>query len=472
VRHTKIVATIGPATSGEPAIRSLIAAGVDVCRLNFSHGTHEAHGTAVRIIRAAADELGRSVAIMQDLSGPKIRTGLLLDGKPIPLAPGDELRIAVGEFVGEGRRVSTPFADLPKAVQPADRLLLDDGRIQLRVERVDGDEIVTIVVDGGLLGEHKGINAPGVMFPSSALTDKDIEDLEFGVSVGVDLVALSFVHSGADLRQARDVMRSAGSPSIPLVAKLERPEAIVRIEEILRESDAVMVARGDLGLELPLERVPRVQKEITRRARALGIPVIVATQVLESMLTQPRPTRAEVSDAANAVDDGVDAIMLAGETAVGKHAIEAVETLDRIIRDAETMPSGLSVPLEADSHLMPAHGRAICEAAVTMAGRGEANAIVAVTRRGKTARMLSALRPRAPIYGATDQPDIARRLALPWGVVPLLTDLSGDVNTAAARIGAQLVERGVIPSSSVIVLVSITPDLSPGQSNFLKLLRV
>ena len=472
MRHTKIVATIGPATSGEPAIRSLIAAGVDVCRLNFSHGTHEAHGAAVRLIRAAADELGRSVAIMQDLSGPKIRTGLLRDGKPIPLTPGDELRIAVGEFVGDGRRVSTPFADLPKAVQPADRLLLDDGRIQLRVERVEGDEIVTIVVDGGMLGEHKGINAPGVMFPSSALTDKDIEDLKFGVSVGVDLVALSFVHSGADLRQAREVMRSAGSPSIPLVAKLERPEAIARIEEILRESDAVMVARGDLGLELPLERVPRVQKEITRRARALGIPVIVATQVLESMVTQPRPTRAEVSDAANAVDDGVDAIMLAGETAMGKHPIEAVETLDRIIRDAESIPAALSVPLEVDSHLMPAHGRAICEAAVTMAGRGEANAIGAVTRRGKTARRLSALRPRAPIYGATDQPDIARRLALPWGVVPLLTDLSGDVNTAAARIGAQLVEGGAIPSSSVIVLVSITPDLSPGQSNFLKLLRV
>ncbi|MSO29454.1 MAG: pyruvate kinase, partial [Acidobacteria bacterium] len=472
MRHTKIVATIGPATSGESAIRALIVAGVDVCRLNFSHGTHEAHGIAVRTIRAAAGELGRSVAILQDLSGPKIRTGLLLDGKPIPLEPGDELRIAVGEFVGEGRRVSTPFADLPKAVQPGDRLLLDDGRIQLRVERVESDEMVTTVIDGGLLGEHKGINAPGVMFPSSALTDKDIEDLKFGVSIGVDLVALSFVHSGADLRQARDVMRAAGAPAIPLIAKLERPEAIARLEEILHESDAVMVARGDLGLELPLERVPRVQKEVTRRARALGIPVIVATQVLESMVTQPRPTRAEVSDAANAVDDGVDAIMLAGETAMGKHPIEAVETLDRIIRDAETMPATLSVPLMDDSHVMPAHGQAICEAAVTLAGRGEANAIVAVTRRGKTARMLSALRPRAPIYAATDQADVARRLALSWGVVPLLTDLSGDVNAAATRIGAQLVERGVIPSSSVIVLVSITPDLSPGQSNFLKLLRV
>jgi pyruvate kinase len=395
------------------------------------------------------------------------------------VAPGNEVRIAVGDFAGgpvdAARtftvRVSTPYADLPKAVQPGDRLLLDDGRIQLRVERVDGSEIVTVVVDGGALGEHKGINVPGVTLPSAALTAKDIEDLKFGVSVGVDMIALSFVHSGSDLRQARDLVRAAGAPAVPLIAKLERPEAITRIDEILREADAVMVARGDLGLELPLERVPRVQKEVTRRARALGIPVIVATQVLESMLSEPRPTRAEVSDAANAVDDGVDAIMLAGETAVGKHAVAAVETLDLIIRDAETIPPALSVPLE-DSGLLPGHGRAICEAAVTLAARGEANAIVAVTRRGKTARMLSALRPRAPIYAATDQPDVARRLTLQWGVVPLLTDLSGDVNTAATRIGAQLVERGAIPASSVIVLVSITPDLSPGESNFLKLQRV
>src|SRR4051812_38715946 len=288
---------------------------------------------------------------MQDLSGPKIRTGLLRDGKPIPLKPGDELRIAVGEFVGEAGRVSTPFADLPKAVQPGDRLLLDDGRIQLRVERVEGEEIVTSVIDGGSLGEHKGINAPGVMFPSSALTDKDIDDLKFGVSVGVDLVALSFVHSGADLRQARDVMRAAGAPAIPLVAKLERPEAITRLDEILHESDAVMVARGDLGLELPLERVPRVQKEVTWRARVLGVPVIVATQVLESMRTEPRPTRAEVSDAANAVDDQVDAIMLAGETAAGLHPLRAVQTLDLVIRDAELTPPVGSLPLE-DTHVL------------------------------------------------------------------------------------------------------------------------
>jgi pyruvate kinase len=311
-----------------------------------------------------------------------------------------------------------------------------------------------------------------VTLPSAGLTAKDADDLKFGVSQGVDMMALSFVQSAADLRQARAMLNEAGAPMLPLVAKLERPEAVARIDEILEEADAVMVARGDLGLELPLERVPRVQKEVTRRARALGIPVIVATQVLESMRTEPRPTRAEVSDAANAVDDGVDAIMLAGETAAGAHPLRTVQTPDAIIRDAEPIANVTRFPLDDKAHLLGGHGRAICEAAVTLAERGEATAIVAVTRGGKTARLLSALRPRAPIYAATDRPDISRRLALAWGVVPVLTDLGGDLNEAASRIGAKLVERDRIPPSSVIVLVSITPDLAKGPSNFLKLQRV
>jgi pyruvate kinase len=472
VRHTKIVATIGPATSSDASIHELLAAGVDVFRLNFSHGTHETHGQTLARIRGAADEKGRCIAILQDLSGPKIRTGRLRNSEPIPLAAGDELRIAVGDFVGGPGRVSTSYADLPRAVRRGDPLLLDDGRLQLRVEENDGEELRTTVIDGGMLGEHKGINAPGVTLPSAGLTAKDIEDLNFGVSLGVDFIALSFVQSAADLRQARDALRQAGRPDLPLVSKIERPEAVARIDEILDASDAVMVARGDLGLELPLERVPRVQKEIVRRARTLGIPVILATQVLESMRTEPRPTRAEVSDAANAVDDGVDAIMLAGETAAGKYPVRAVQTLDAIIRDAETIPPIGRLPLSDEAQLLGGHGRAICEAAVTLAEHGEATAIVAVTRGGKTARLLSALRPRAPIYAATDRDDISRRLALAWGVVPVLTDLGGDVNEAANRIGTRLVERDTLPPSSVIVLVSITPDLARGPSNFLKLQRV
>jgi pyruvate kinase len=472
VRHTKIIATIGPVTSTPAAIGELMVAGVDVFRLNFSHGTHESHAEVIARIRRAAGEHGRCVAILQDLSGPKIRTGPLKDGVPISLTAGEELRIAIGDFVGGPGRVSTSYADLMKAVRKGDSLLLDDGHLELRVEENDGKEIRTIVVQGGMLGEHKGINAPGAPLASTGLTAKDHEDLMFGVQQGVDFIALSFVQSAADLRQTRAALVAAGAPNLPIVAKLERPEAIARIEEILEESDAVMVARGDLGLELPLEQVPRMQKEITRRARALGIPVIVATQVLESMRTEPRPTRAEVSDAANAVDDGVDAIMLAGETASGAFPLRAVQTLDAIIRDAETTPMFGQLPFEDRAHLLGGHGRAICEAAVTLAERGDAQAIVAVTRGGKTARLLSALRPRAPIYAATDRGEVARRLALAWGVVPVPSELAADLNEAASRIGAKLVERDTIPHSAVIVLVSITPDLSPGPSNFLKLLRL
>jgi len=449
----------------------MVAAGVDVFRLNFSHGTHETHAEAIERIRAAADAAGRTVAILQDLSGPKIRTGSLRGGTPIELKTGDALTIAIGDFAGERGRVSTTYTALPHAVHPGDALLLDDGRIQLRVQERTDDEVQTVVVDGGMLGEHKGINAPGVELPAASLTAKDAEDLKFGVASGVDYIALSFVQSAADLRLARAALREAGAPQIPIVAKLERPEAVARLDEILHESDAVMVARGDLGLELPLERVPRVQKEITWRARVLGIPVIVATQVLESMRTEPRPTRAEVSDAANAVDDQVDAIMLAGETAAGAYPLRAVQILDSIVRDAESVPPMGSLPLE-DTHLLSGHGRALCEAAVTLADRGEASAIVAITRGGKTARVLSALRPNVPIYAATDRAGIARRLALAWGVVPILMDVGDDLQAAATSIARDLVGRGVIAPASVIVLVSITPDLALGPSNFLKIERV
>ena len=471
MRRTKIIATIGPSTAGADIIDELVSAGVDVFRLNFSHGTHDTHAAAAGHIREAADRHGRSVAILQDLSGPKIRTGRLRGGTPLTLQTGEALTIVTDELEGADGRVSTTYAELPQLLRPGDTLLLDDGRIQLKVEAVRGNEVRTTVVDGGVLGEYKGINAPGVVLPRAGLTPKDRADLEFGVSIGVDMMALSFVQAPADLQEARERLRSAGTPRLPLVAKLERPEAIERLDAILQEADAVMVARGDLGLELPLERVPRVQRDATERARALGIPAIVATQVLESMRTEPRPTRAEVSDAANAVAASVDAIMLAGETAVGLFPIRAVQTLDAIIREAEASPSTSVIPLEG-TRLLAGHGRAICEAAVMLAARSEAAAIVAVTRRGKTARLLSALRPRVPIYAATDDPVIARQLALCWGVAPVVASLRGDVSETATRIGSVLIARGAIPPAAIVVLVSITPDLAPGPSNFLKLQRV
>jgi pyruvate kinase len=471
MRHTKIIATVGPASDSDDMLDALIGAGTDIFRLNFSHGTQESQGATFARIRAAASRARREVAIMQDLSGPKIRTGPLEDKRPIRVKPGDSLIIATGDFPGRPGRISTSFAGLARSVRPGDRLLLADGLIELRVESTDGVEIQTTVIEGGEIGEHKGINAPGVPLPASAITPKDVEDLAFGLSLGVDIIAVSFVQSAGDLEHARRLMGQSNRADAPLVAKLERPQAVEHLDEILAASDAVMVARGDLGLEMPLERVPRVQKDITRAARRHGIPVIVATQVLESMTVEPRPTRAEVNDAANAVDDGVDAIMLAGETAAGAYPARAVQTLDAIIRDAELIPKLEVASRMADSRHED-HAQALCEAALILANRGDAQAIVAVTRGGTTARRLSTLRPRAPIIAATERGDTARRLALYWGVVPICIDLGESLDEASARVGVHLVERGLVAAGGTVVFVSISADLARGDANYLKIQRL
>jgi pyruvate kinase len=470
MRHTKIIATVGPASDSDVMLDALIAAGTDIFRLNFSHGTHESHAATFARVRAAASRARKAVAVLQDLGGPKIRTGLLQNHRALFVNPGDRLRIATGDFVGSAGRIATTFEGLARSVRPGDRLLLADGLVELRVDETDGKEIETTVVDGGEIGEHKGINAPGIALPASAITPKDIDDLKFGLALGVDMVALSFVQSADDLRQARRLMAEADGSDVPLVAKLERPQALDHLDEIIAASDAVMVARGDLGLEMPLERVPRAQKDITRAARRHGIPVIVATQVLESMTTEARPTRAEVNDAANAVEDGVDAIMLAGETAVGAFAARAVQTLDAIIRDAEKSPLPVTTMTRIDDSV--GHEAAICAAAVTLATRGAAQAIVAVTRGGGTARRLSALRPLAPIFATTDRDDTARRLALYWGVFPLCTEIGEDVASAGTLIGHQLVARGLVAAGAAVVLVSISADLARPDANYLKLQRL
>ena len=470
MRHTKIIATVGPASNTAAKLDALIAAGVDIFRLNFSHGTHDSQAATFGEVRAAARRAGREVAILQDLGGPKIRTGRLEGGRPLHLTAGATLRIATGNFVGGAGLISTTFEGLARSVAPGNRLLLADGLIELQVESTNGTEIVATVIEGGELGERKGINAPGVPLPASAITLKDADDLTFGLSLGVDLVALSFVQSAADLQQARRLMTEQGQGDVPLVAKLERPAALEHLDEILASCDGVMVARGDLGLEMPLERVPRAQKDITHRARRQGVPVIVATQVLESMTTGSRPTRAEVNDAANAVDDGVDGIMLSGETAVGAFAAKAVQTLAAIIEDAEAIPQPeLARSSEA---LHDDHAQALCEAAVTLANRGDAQAIVAVTRDGRTARRLSALRPHAPILAATDRDGMARRLAMYWGVVPVVTEVGDGGPLAGFLIGEQLITRGLVATGSAVVLVSISPDLSRRNANYLKIQRL
>jgi pyruvate kinase len=469
VRRTKIIATLGPATATPDAIEALMRAGADVLRLNFSHGSREEHKRSIEVIRTAADRLRRPVAILQDLSGPKIRTGRHRDGKPLLLEKGDRLDIRIGDELGEPGMVSTTYAPLAAAVRPGSRLLLDDGRIELVVEAVRGSTIETRVVEGGLLGERKGINAPNVPLPPSGVTPKDEEDLRWGLAAGVDLVALSFVQTAADLERARAIATDAGAPHVPLIAKLERPEAIRRLPEICAAADAVMVARGDLGLELPLEHVPQVQKQVLKAARDHGIPAIVATQVLESMRTEPRPTRAEVSDAAGAVDAGADAIMLSGETAVGAYPIESVETLDAIIRSAEEVPPIWALP--PPSAEQPDHVPPLCDAAVTLAARAHVDAIVAITREGRTARLLSTRRPRVPVYAVTDSASRARALCLWWGVEPVVVDLSGENDAAAARAVQQMRAGGRLPDPATVVLVGSSPSLDRSGSNFVRVGR-
>jgi pyruvate kinase len=463
MRHTKIVATVGPACAPIPILRDLLAVGVDVFRLNFSHGSQDSHATAYRNIRQAALDTGRTVAVMQDLSGPKIRTGEL-EGGEVTLAPGQPVRIAAGRGVGTSDCIFTPYEPLVRSANPGDRLLLDDGRIELRVEARRGDGLIAVVVNGGPLGQHKGINAPGVALAAAALTEKDAEHLRFGLALGVDLVAMSFVQTADDVRAALDVMREAGR-AVPVIAKIERPAAVENLDSILEVAQGVMVARGDLGLEMPLEKVPRVQKHIIRRARAAGLPSILATQVLESMRVEPRPTRAEVSDAANAVDEGADAIMLSGETAVGAYPVRAVETLAAVICDAEMEPPAERIV----PGIHPAgsrHGRAVCEAAVALAETARADAIVAVTRAGHTARLLSSLRPSTQVFAATASPDVVGACSILWGVTPLLTPV-----TQLDELERMLVERGQVRSGAIGVFVNVSDELDQTDANFINLQR-
>lgn len=469
MRHTRIIATLGPSTSEPATIRALVDSGVDIFRLNFSHGTHESHAALVTAVRAAAAAAGRFVAILQDLPGPKIRIGRLREA--VMLLPGSTLRLEHGDFEGDATRVSVAFAGLIDAAQPGDRLLVDDGRIELRVESRERGALVTEVVNGGTLTGKKGINAPGISLPPSAVTDRDAANLRFGLSIGIDIVALSFVQTADDVRAARAILKEAGKEHVPIVAKIERPQALREIDDILNVADGLMVARGDLGLEMPLERVPTVQKDLVRRARREGVPVIVATQVFDSMRAEPRPTRAEVSDAANAVADGADGIMLSDETAAGAYPLRAVEMLDAVIREAEAIPLGTPPRREEapvlDDPIFSLHGRALSEAAVTLANGGQADAIVAVTRNGKTARLLSAFRPRAPIFAATASEATAARMSLLWGVTPVLCGTDG-----LDGVRDSLVERGLLAPDAVVVFVRVSADRSHPHSNFLHLQQI
>jgi len=466
MRRTKIVATLGPATADREVVRALIVAGADAFRLNFSHGSSDAHAAMCRTVRAEAEFLGRHVLVLQDLGGPKIRTGQV--PAPVTLARGDALIIEHGTGAGGPGRITCAFAPLFSSVTPGQHLLLDDGRIRLVVKDTAPGRLLTTVVEGGVLDSRKGINVPGGVIRTAALTDKDLDDLRAGVAMGVDAVALSFVQSPEDIAQARAAVRAAGAADMPIIAKIERPSAVERIDEIVGVSDAVMIARGDLGIELPLETVPAVQRRVLMAARRRGVPVIVATEVLESMRSSPRPTRAEVTDAAHAVDEGADAIMLSGETAVGRDPVRVVATLAAIITEAErgrAVSGGMSV--SSDDVIASRHGLALCEAAVALADRAGATAIVAVTKAGMTPRLLSALRPAARIIAATSNAQTAARLSLVWGVSAMVTPAN---QLPAVR--EALLSQAMVPLGDTIVFVAMHAALGREADNYLVVERM
>jgi len=467
VRRAKIICTIGPACDSEECIGDLMNLGMDVARLNFSHGTHTEHAHRIKRLRRAARRLKRTICILQDLQGPKIRTGRLKHGKPIELETGSVLTITPRKLPGNASLISTDFAGLAREVEPGARILLSDGRIELVVRAIRGDDVECEVRNGGTLAEHQGINLPGAAVSIPALTEKDKLDLKFGLSHGVDAVALSFVRSPDDVRMAKDLMRKYGKFA-PIIAKLEKPQAIERLEEILEAANGVMIARGDLGVELPPEQVPIIQKRVIQRAAWWRTPVITATQMLESMTESPRPTRAEASDVANAIFDGTDAVMLSGETASGRYPREAVAMMVRIIVEAETsMAQSPPSPRRRENHRYSV-AETICESIAHAAEDLPMGAIAVFTESGNTARMLSKHRPKAAIYAFSRRLEVCNRMNALWGVCPIHKDKWESAEAMVNTAEKELLPKGFLRAGDVLGLVAGT-RLTSGATNFMRL---
>ncbi|HEU0073850.1 MAG TPA: pyruvate kinase [Dehalococcoidia bacterium] len=463
-RQTKIVATVGPATASAEALRGLIGAGVDVLRLNSSHGTQAEKAAQIETIRRVAMEAGRQVAILQDLQGPKIRVGRL-PGGAAQLREGETVRLTGGEASAGAIPVS--YAAFGEDLVRDDVIFLDDGSMQLRVESIRSNVVRATVIEGGRLLEGKGVNLPGVNLKTPAVTEKDEADLRFGLEAGVDFVALSFVRRPQDSEPARRIMREAGRV-VPLIAKIEKREAVASIDGILRAFDGVMVARGDLGVEMAPERVPTAQKLIIDKANAMAKPVITATQMLESMTHSPKPTRAEASDVANAVTDGSDAVMLSGETAIGEYPLEAVRMMDRIAREAEQR---IAPRLHLDG-VRRSTPRAFCIAAVQLAEEIGAAGLAALTRSGRTAQTLSSLRPSMPIFALCEDDASARRLCLWHGVVPLVMGSTPALEEAWQTMRREVGATGLVSAGSRVVLLGAAPGSRRGRTDFIRLVTV
>ncbi len=467
MRRAKIVATLGPAASSYDQIRALIDAGVDVCRMNLSHGDYQVHEGVYANVRKAANDSGRAVAVMVDLQGPKIRLGKF-EGGPYELAVGDIFKITTEEVLGTRELSGTTYKGLPQDVKAGDFLLIDDGKVKVEVVVTNGTVVTTKVIVAGPVSNNKGINLPGVAVNVPALSEKDEADLRWGLRLGTDLIALSFVRDAADITRVHEIMAEEGR-RVPVIAKIEKPQAVENLEGIVDAFDAIMVARGDLGVELPLEAVPIVQKQAVELARRMAKPVIVATQMLESMIHSPVPTRAETSDVANAVLDGADAVMLSGETSVGEYPVVTVQTMARIVASTEDHGLERIAPLTNKPHTQ---GGAITLAAIEVAEFVDAKFLCIFTESGDSARRMSRLRSKIPMLAFTPEPGIRRRLALTWGIQTYLVDRVTHTDAMFGQVDDILLSQGLAQLGDKVVVISGSPPGIAGSTNDIRVHRV
>jgi len=469
-RRAKIVCTLGPATSSAERIQALVDAGMDVARLNMSHGTHADHARAYELVRAAGDRSGRAVAVLADLQGPKIRLGRFAAGSA-NLVAGSTFTITTDPVPGDATACGTTYSGLVTDVRPGDRILLDDGRVRLTVEEVTGSAVRTRVDVGGVISDHKGINLPGVAVNVPALSEKDEADLRFALDLRVDVVALSFVRHAADIARVHAIMDELGA-QVPVLAKIEKPQAVDNLQDIVRAFDGLMVARGDLGVEVDLELVPLIQKHAIRLAREAAKPVIVATQMLESMIHAPQPTRAETSDVANAVLDGADAVMLSAETSVGEYPVAAVETMARIMAAADTGAKIYGLPELPPAEGIVGRGSAIARAATAVGPQVGARYLVAFTTTGTTARRLAIHRSPLPMLAFTQTPAVRSQLALTWGMEPFLVPEVEQTDAMVRQVNSALLRLGRVEPGDLVVIVAGSPPGTPGGTNAMRVHRI
>ncbi|NEN85767.1 pyruvate kinase [Paenibacillus elgii] len=470
MRKTKIVCTIGPSCETVEQLKKLIEAGMNVARLNFAHGEPAEHSSRIANIRQAGKELNRPIAIMIDIKGPEIRTGKLVDAS-YTLKQNEQVVLTTEPILGDGQRIPVSYSDLPKDVSVGTSILIDDGLIELKVEEIADTEIRCRILNGGVLKARKGVNLPGVSTSLPGVTERDIEHIRFGVREGIDMIAMSFVRKAADVLEVRHLLEQYGAPDIQIISKIENMEGVDNLDEILEASDGLMVARGDLGVEIPVEDVPIIQKQMIQKCNRAGKPVITATHMLDSMQNNPRPTRAEASDVANAVFDGSDAVMLSGETASGKYPVESVATMARIAEQSESSPEYRKRKL---GHVLVRSSvtEAISQAVVGSADDLNAKAILTSTATGFTARMVSKYRPDAPIIAITPNETVMRNLNLVWGVVPILGEQVSSTDELFSSVVSRGVKEGLLEANDLVVITAGVPLGSTGTTNLIKIQHV